>query len=1179
MDDFKKKDPQKKYTKKLKKQTDRLHENSGIEKQLHLKITNQKQPDDKIQTTVKFVREEKSPDYDTQGLLHKLANQRFRVVGDVPKLSDMKPESAFGKAALQTAKAGNFVIKKTGSALLTAESAGLKFNDYLRQKDIEKQQKILSKEQLQIRFTRRPNDKGKYKTYINFTRGENNFKLQNRGIVHRLVNQKYRFVGDVPPVSKRIDTSLNKWMPKTAKGKAAKGIIQGGKTVLKTTSNTALKTALAADSGIVKLTDYSKYYAKRAVNEGVLKYKRESDDDANKAVLEASQLVFDTGMGIKHHFKKKKQHQLHKARYRLQKYSARDLKLQMKPVLKQNKRDLKAKNALLKINKISYKQNLDKLGRYRLAGKDPDALYKVQNLKKTQFRVQKKLYKQEKKLLKKQRKKVTSELKFSSRKLRNLRLSNLLSTPMPLVLRPMKYSGKRIAASSYQKAINADQNNDFMKVADTIKRQGLDRAARELSPSKLLEKNQQKNNKAQKKHNKQKSKLQKSEKKLKSKAELKKSSTTKKTASKLADKAKKAVKKSVNNVYKKEVVYFFAAHAIPLILVLLLFVMLFSCTSATISQSGFILGTFAAQDIDLSQAEEFYTKLGFDMNKKIINIAPDGVISKSYKTYLKNLGINTKFMTDDPTSVYWGRSDKLNYDPVWDFDPWKLWSFLCAYNYEFVTNQDNTQDVKYWEFNDKIKNQIKQLFVDEYQFECVYDNASHWEELYNYDFKGFHYTVGGGFQGYGRVEFQTMPDSLSQFALGNNIYFSIDNGEILNYNKNYASTGWYFQDQRYMVTDPSGRSFEPFYQYDTNAFQTEYSGGYGRYHQFVYRITGETQNRETWIWIPRHPYTVQLPDGRDFQNTFNVIAAPNDVAVEQYKGANTLYIAELAFFNPDLNLMTDDWSYVSNTVNDEVKVWGMGEFISKCYETGKPEGMTNNKGLCSFYQKYEWKKECSLYYNVKQKKTFEQVILDKLSTLSDKEERIAYYNILIGSEDGMSLYGNHQTLANPFTGGTFKDYMEVGNILNHYGYDMQGWDLQHCNIAVNGTYHKGVDVYYPANMPICAPFDCKIDKYDAENHVVVLRKNSVDYWYDDKRDTAIYLTNITLNSGYSKGSTLKSGENFAVSSANGKCMYGEATKTDKTINSDLPYEYVHIAAYIDTDGYGWNFVDPILLFT
>lgn len=1180
MDEFKKKDPQKKYTKKLKKQTDRLHENSGKEKQLHLKITNQKQPDDKIRTTVKFVREEKSLNYDTQGLLHKLANQRFRVVGDVPKLSDMQPKGSLGKAALQTAKAGSFVIKKTGSALLTAESAGIKFNDYLRQKDKDKQQKILSNEQFQIKFTRRPNDKGKYKTYINFTRGENNFKLQHKGIVHRIANQKYRLVGDVPLTSKWVDTKLNKWNPKTVTGKAAKGLIQSGKTVLNTTSSAALKTALAIDSGAVKLTEHGKFHAKRTIAEGVMKYKRESNDDANKAVLAVSQFAFDGMKGMRYHAKKKKQHRLHKARYRLQKYSARDLKLQMKPVLKLNKRNIKEKKALLKINKISYKQSLAKVGKYRLAGKNPAALKKVQSQKKTRFKAQKKQYKQEKKLLKTQRKKVKSKLKFSKKNLSNLRLSSLLSTPMPLALRPVKYGSGRIIASGYQKALYADESNDFMKAVDAVKRQGLDRMKRQLSPSKLLDKNQIKKSKLQKKQGKQKAKLVKREGKLKSKIELKKTPAAKKTKPKLtAGKLKNAVNNFVKNVYEKEVKWFFMHLFIPVLLILLLFIMLFSCTSATITQSGFILGTFVAQDIDLSQAEEYYTKLGFDMNGKIMNIAPSGVISKNYKDVLKSLGIDTKNMTDDPTNVYWGKSDRLNYDPVWDFDPWKLWSFLCAYNYELVTNKDKTQDVKYWKFNDKIKNQIKQLFVDEYQFECVYDNASHWEELYNYDFKGFHYTTSGGFTDYGYVIFKEMPDSLKQFGVGKTVYFNIENGEILNCNKGYSSTGWYFQDQRYTITDPSGNSSEPFYQYAPNdAFQTEYSGGYGRYHQFEYLLNG--QKTVTWIWIPRHQYSSKLPDGSDFQNKFNVIAAPKDVVVELYKVPNTLYIGELAYYNAPIDLVKNDWrSYMTKVINGETKIWSMGGFIEKCFKSGEPDGMTTNTGLCSFYQKYEWKKECNLYYNVKRKKTFDQVIMNKLNTLSDKKERIAYYNVLLGSEKGVSLYGNHQTYGNPLSGDSFKEYIKLGNILNFYGYDMQGWNFNHCNIAANGGLHKGVDVYYPSGLPISAPFDCKIDQYDAKNHVVILRKNDVDYWYDDKRDTMIYITNITLKSGYSKGSVLKNGENFAVSSANRKCMQGGKTKPNETINSNLGYDYVHIAAYIDTDGYGWNFVDPMLLFT
>ena len=60
--------------------------------------------------------------------------------------------------------------------------------------------------------------------------------------------------------------------------------------------------------------------------------------------------------------------------------------------------------------------------------------------------------------------------------------------------------------------------------------------------------------------------------------------------------------------------------------------------------------------------------------------------------------------------------------------------------------------------------------------------------------------------------------------------------------------------------------------------------------------------------------------------------------------------------------------------------------------------------LFGYVQKQYWKTECNLYYNVKQKKTFDEVIADKLGTLSNKTERLAYYNLLVGNEDGNTLY-------------------------------------------------------------------------------------------------------------------------------------------------------------------------------
>lgn len=100
---------------------------------------------------------------------------------------------------------------------------------------------------------------------------------------------------------------------------------------------------------------------------------------------------------------------------------------------------------------------------------------------------------------------------------------------MALILRPERYTMRRIGASAYQKAINADSTNDFIKVVDAGKKGLVDKAAKQLKPSKLIDKKQKKNSKLQEKRTKKKSKLKKQESRLKNKQ---RSNTTKKTRKK-----------------------------------------------------------------------------------------------------------------------------------------------------------------------------------------------------------------------------------------------------------------------------------------------------------------------------------------------------------------------------------------------------------------------------------------------------------------------------------------------------------------------------------------------------------------------------------------------------------------------------------------------------------------------
>jgi hypothetical protein len=230
-------------------------------------------------------------------------------------------------------------------------------------------------------------------------------------------------------------------------------------------------------------------------------------------------------------------------------------------------------------------------------------------------------------------------------------------------------------------------------------------------------------------------------------------------------------------------------------------------------------------------------------------------------------------------------------------------------------------------------------------------------------------------------------------------------------------------------------------------------------------------------------------------------------------------------------------------------------------------------GRFTYYQKYDWVEDCRLYYNVKQLKTFEEVIKDKLESMDYSEERLQYYMLLVG-DDGEKYYGNHQTLKPIVEGDSIIDYVSSGKILNWYGYDMQEWNSTHCGI--NNSCHKGIDIVYPSGSTLYAPLDeITIKSYDPDAQIIILRKENVNYWYEnsssgDRRDTEVTICNAVLLNGYSEGSVLKQNEAFAVSTGQRKC--------DNINNSVVTQDYVHIKVKTDTDGFGWNFIDPLLVF-
>lgn len=131
----------------------------------------------------------------------------------------------------------------------------------------------------------------------------------------------------------------------------------------------------------------------------------------------------------------------------------------------------------------------------------------------------------------------------------------------------------------------------------------------------------------------------------------------------------------------------------------------------------------------MSEAEKYYTKLAYDFNEKIRKVGD----SSDWKDGLADFGADKSSLKDKPDNWYFGRSGVYDWEPIYDFDCYKLWSFLCAYYYDFSAENG---DIKYWDFGSDTEELLDEIFNAEYEFIYWYDNKSRWEELYPYNYFG-----------------------------------------------------------------------------------------------------------------------------------------------------------------------------------------------------------------------------------------------------------------------------------------------------------------------------------------------------------------------------------------------------------------------------------------------------------
>lgn len=300
--------------------------------------------------------------------------------------------------------------------------------------------------QFQLQFDRQQNNRGRYKTSVSIVRGEKQYHGNNRGILHKIVNLKYRVNGDTPSITR----TLNVTQPTTFIGKPLKATAQATNFVVHDAVKTAVDAGLTAETVGIKVTDTA---SREIVNKARQKYTREAVDDYHRGTFATLKIGADAVKGTHKHYKLKKQYRLEKAKYRLKKAENDIFKAEN---FKPNKRKILRK---LIDNKEEFQLNKSKF-------KNSDKT----NLDRAFYIRRKQKFKQNKRELNQELNKLKSEKKFRNLTLTNQKKIAKNSNPGLLITKPVEYTGNRLKASAWQKAVNEDQDNDVLHAIDSTKR-------------------------------------------------------------------------------------------------------------------------------------------------------------------------------------------------------------------------------------------------------------------------------------------------------------------------------------------------------------------------------------------------------------------------------------------------------------------------------------------------------------------------------------------------------------------------------------------------------------------------------------------------------------------------------------------------------------------------------------
>lgn len=698
----------------------------------------------------------------------------------------------------------NILIKAVTKSVLITETTALFTKDAITNH--------FAGKEFHIHFERNQHKSGKFKTDVKIVRA-NAPLYKQKGIFHKLADSGRFFEGDVPFRKRQI-----KYSPKSKFGKVAysatKPLISTSKFTIKAAKKVVKATALTTESAVITSSSF-------ALNKLRQRLSYSSDTlDGGKAVLSSITAVRN----------------LNNARKYIIRYKAgRKEYSQLKQSFKAQKFKVKKAKQSFKLEKQSYKSF--KQGQKKRL-KTISKVYKSTNKSKARFKAIKKVYKPQKKgklqkLNQKQRIQKNIRLKKLQRK-KNLSLEKKIYknqekfkkllkkqkkkakvvpiAALPLV--PLAAGAKQLTASMRQKLLMSDPNNDAFQAVDksvavvkkTVKtaKSAKRKLQNKTEPARKSKLHKQANRLQQKKQN---SPKKKKYKKKKPKQTFKQ---------KAQEAAKKAAKKTVKIAadFTKFAFKMFGILLLPILAIIFILSVLMLMFTGTAGNSSYILGTYNTQDRYLSDSIENYTKIAYDFNQKILKCKSD------WKNGLSDFGVDTSSYKTTPKNFYFGKSTEFSQNTSYDFDPDLLAAFMCAYTYNF-TGDGEEETVPNWEWNNDYNEVLEKLFKTEYTFKHKYEDVSKWKQLDKYTFYGgggpnsSYWTVYSEDFTRSQMKIRNVPSEIEQFCKDGYLHYDYNSLEVLDANDGNKKTGYYIQDQRYIIKDSSGNTNNPFYAVTT----------------------------------------------------------------------------------------------------------------------------------------------------------------------------------------------------------------------------------------------------------------------------------------------------------------------------------------------------------------------------